>query len=96
MRTDLSEIEHHSLFLNPIRNLKFEIDELNKMLEARIELLTKHFCEGEICGSHKTIKSETVKALEGASTLCQKAYKGLIETLEKSFHKIEGVNEESE
>lgn len=94
MRTDLTEMEHHTLFLAPIRNLKFEIEELNKMLDSRIDILTKNLCDGDLCSSPKTLKTEVFRAIEGANALCQKTYKGLIENLEKSFHKIEEIDEE--
>ena len=89
MHNDLNEMEYIELFLGPIKKMKFDIDELNKMLEARIEVLMKHLSENDTASSFKTVKQESFRCIDGANSLCQKTYNSLIDTLQKSFYRIE-------
>lgn len=94
MRNDMNELEQHALFINPIKNLKFEIDELNKMLESRLNLLTRHVCENELnAAAYKNIKSEVFRAIDGSTNLCNLIYQELTNNLEKSFNQLEEYEE---
>ena len=96
MRCDISELEIIELFLTPIKKMRFETEELNKMLESRIENLLKHMKENDsTTNSLKTIKNEAGKCVEGSISLAIKSYATLNENLQKSFHRIEENQEET-
>jgi hypothetical protein len=95
MRNDLNELEHHGLFVIPIKRMKFELEELNKMLESRLESLTKHICENDLnATAYKNTRGEVFRTIEASSALCSLLYQELIKQLEKSFCRIEESEEE--
>lgn len=98
MRNEISDLEHHELFLNPLKKLRHEIEELNKMLESRIEILTKPLCDSDLNqSSYKTMRSETFKSIESIESFYRLICRRVSENIEKSFQKIEEaqkVNEE--
>lgn len=90
MRTEISEVEHYDLFTNHIKKLRHENEELNKMLEARLEHLTKSLCDNDLNNSsYKSLRSETFRSIDAAEGLMRLLYKRLNENIEKSFIKLE-------
>lgn len=90
MRNEISELEHHELFSNHMKKLRHELEELNKMLESRIDILTKPLCDDEINNSsYKTMRSDTFRAVDACEGMSRLIYKRLNENLEKSFERLE-------
>lgn len=66
MRPDISEIEYHELFVKEIRNLRFSIEQMGKMLESHLETFTKHMCDNNLNKQEiKDFQSEIIRALDG-------------------------------
>lgn len=89
MRHDLSEIEYHHLFVGPIHNLRFSIEELIKAYEARLENLTKYISENDFnTPIYKTSKSEIFKAMDSLKIHFEIICENLKRNIEKSFDKV--------
>lgn len=94
MRSEISDLEHHDLFASNMKKLRYEIEELNKMLESRIDNLTKPLCDEDLStSSYKTLRTETFRAVDAAEGMSKLIYKRLNESLEKSFERIEKEDE---
>jgi hypothetical protein len=95
MRHDLSEIEYHNLFVNPIQSFRFAMEELTKMFECRLENLTKYICENELSATtHKTSRNEILRSIEGFRYSCEAVCETMKKHIERSLHKIEDVEGE--
>jgi hypothetical protein len=95
MRNDMNDLEHHALFVAPIKRFKYEVEELNKMLDARLDLLTKHVCDNELSATaYKNTKADAFRAIDAANTLCHMVYQELNKQLDKAFSKLEETEEE--
>lgn len=92
---EIDDVEHHELFTNHLKKMRHECDELTKMLESRLENVTKPLCANELNNSsYKALKSETFRAVDAAEGLIRLLYKKLYENLEISFLKLEAGQEE--
>lgn len=95
MRPDLSEKEYHEFFVRPILHLRFSVEELAKMLESRLEGLTKHIYENEIAANGiKNSKAEAIRAIEGFNFACDSLCENIKIQMESSFRRIEGGEDE--
>lgn len=97
MRTEIDESQHHELFTSHVKKMKHESEELVKMLESRLDSLTKPLCDIELNNSsYKTLRSETFRALDAAEGLIRLLYRRLNENMQRSFSKIEEVEQVEE
>lgn len=95
MRLELSSIEYTNLFSIPVRNLRFSMEELSKMLESRLDSLTKHVCENDLNNNEfKSSKLEIMRCIEGFELSLAAISEKLRKNVEKSFEKIEELNAE--
>ena len=90
MRHELSEMEYHTLFVTPIHNFRFGVEELAKMFECRLENLTEYICENELNHStYKNSRSEILKSIEGFRYSCEAICENMKKNIEKSLLRFE-------
>jgi hypothetical protein len=89
MRHELNDIEYHHLFVSPIHNLRFSVEELIKAYEARLENLTKYISENDYNSSiYKTSRSEIFKSMDSLKIHFEIICENLKRNIEKSFDKV--------
>ena len=96
MRHELTEAECNSLFFQHIANSRFAIEELAQAFESRLESIIKNLMESSMESECKNSKKEMNRAIEGMKMQYNNTCENLKKIMEKSFEKIELIdNDES-
>lgn len=97
MRPDLSQMEFHEMFISNIHHLRFALEEMGKMVEARLENLSRYVCENEL-NEHEFNDSriEIQKAINGFKYSVKSLCENLKNEFKISLDKIDPEYEKSQ
>lgn len=90
MRSEITDLEYIELFSNPMKRLRNAIEEINKMMECRVDSIAKPLREGELnSNNYKTLRLDILRTSDQVQDMVRLLYKRLDENLEKSIQRIE-------
>lgn len=98
MRHNNDEVEFYNLFISKIQHMRFALDEIGKMIEARLENLGRYVYESEEIKyeSFKNSKIEIQKSIDGFKYSIKALCENLKSELKISLDKIDPEKEQNE